>query len=406
MRRELLMPKLGLTMTEGVMTEWLVAPGAAFKAGDSIFVIESEKAAVEVPADADGTLLEITSTPGETVPVGSPIGWWDDGRAGTGQAVAPEAIAHAVPAKPAPGQAAPATAVPPTAAPSTGARVIATPLAKRLARQRGVDLHGVRGSGPRGRVRAADVPESGATAPVTAPPSAATAPTAEGSLRKPSSTETTIAQRLVAAKQQIPHFYLSSEVEVSALLSLRGEINAAQVGVRLTLNDFLLAAVGRALADAPQFNCVWTEEGIMSLPASDVGMAVSTERGLMVAMVRDAGRLPVSEVSRSAKALIERARGGRLGAADMSGGAVTVSNAGMHDVTAMTSIINPGQAMILGVGSVRELFRPDAAGAPALRREITLVLSADHRVLDGVSAAEFLKRIRAHLAHPLGLVVA
>lgn len=286
------------------------------------------------------------------------------------------------------------------AAPSE--RVIATPLARRLAQQRGVDLRGLRGSGPRGRIRAADVP----VADARPAPAAVTASAPEGSLRKPSATESTIAQRLVAAKQQIPHFYLSSEVEVSALLSLRTEINAAQSGVRLTLNDFLLAAVGRALADMPQFNRVWTKEGILSLPRADVGMAVSTERGLMVAVVRDAGRLPVSEVSRGAKALIEQARTGRLGAADMAGGAVTVSNAGMHDVTAMTSIINPGQAMILGVGSVRELFRPDATGAPGLQREITLVLSADHRVLDGVSAAEFLKCIREHLARPLGLVVA
>ena len=280
--------------------------------------------------------------------------------------------------------------------------MIATPLARRLAQQRGVDLRSLRGSGPRGRIRADDVPMAAVVPAATA----ITASAPEGSLRKPTAIESTIAQRLVAAKQQIPHFYLSSEVEVSALLSLRGEINAAQSTVRLTLNDFLVAAVGRALTDSPEANRVWTDDGLLSLSTTDVGMAVNTERGLLVAVVRNAGRLPVSEVSRGAKALIERARTGRLGSAEMAGGAITVSNAGMHDVTAMSSIINPGQAMILGVGSVRELFRPDAAGAPALRREITLVLSADHRVLDGVSAAEFLKRIRAHLACPLGLLVA
>jgi pyruvate dehydrogenase E2 component (dihydrolipoamide acetyltransferase) len=399
MRRELLMPKLGLTMTEGVMVEWMIAPGAAYKAGDSIFIIESEKAAVEVPAEADGVLLEITAQAGDTVPVGSPIGWWDDGQAGGDAAPAP--APSPAPAAPA---AASAVAAASAAAPApAGERLIATPLARRLAQRRGVDLRGVRGSGPRGRIRAADVPASGVSAPA---PTTAPTPAAPGSLRKPSSIETTIAQRLVAAKQQIPHFYLSSEVEVSALIALRADINAAQTGIKLTLNDFLLAAVGRALADMPQANRVWTDEGILSLASADVGMAVSTERGLLVAVVRDAGALPVSGVSRSAKALIEKARGGRLGAADMAGGAITVSNAGMHDVTAMTSIINPGQAMILGVGSVRELFRPDASGAPALRREITLVLSADHRVLDGVSAAEFLKCVRSHLSNPLGLVVA
>jgi len=398
MRRELLMPKLGLTMAEGVMTEWLLVPGAAFKAGDSIFIIESEKAAVEVPADADGVLLEIIAQPGETVPVGTPIGWWDDTRAGDeSPASSPPAPSAAPRIDSSP---APTAAHAPEAA--TGERVIATPLARRLAQQRGVDLRTLRGSGPRGRIRAADVPTMDAEPAAAA--SRAAAP--EGSLRKPTAIESKIAQRLVAAKQQIPHFYLSSEVEVSALVSLRSEINAAQSGVRLTLNDFLVAAVGRALVDMPQYNRVWTDDGFLGLPTADVGMAVNTERGLMVAVLRDAGRLPVSEVSRGAKALIERARTGRLGSADMAGGAITVSNAGMHDVTAMSSIINPGQAMILGVGSVRDLFRPDAAGAPALRREITLVLSADHRVLDGVSAAEFLKRIREHLARPLGLLVA
>lgn len=404
MRRELLMPKLGLTMTEGVMTEWIVAPGATFKAGDSIFIIESEKAAVEVPADADGVLLEITAQPGATVPVGAAIGWWDDACTGDSVAAAPAAPADALqPKQEAPADMTPSLANSPASVPAAaGERVIATPLARRLAQQRGVDLRSLRGSGPRGRIRADDVPMEGA-APIAA---ASTASAVDGSLRKPTAIESTIAQRLVAAKQQIPHFYLSSEVEVSALLSLRSDINTAQSGVRLTLNDFLLAAVGRALADMPQFNRVWTDDGILSLATADVGMAVNTERGLMVAVLRDAGGLPVSDVSRGAKSLIERARTGRLGSADMAGGAVTVSNAGMHDVTAMSSIINPGQAMILGVGSVRELFRPDATGAPALRREITLVLSADHRVLDGVSAAEFLKRIREHLARPLGLLVA
>jgi len=405
MRRELLMPKLGLTMTEGVMTEWMVAPGATFKAGESIFIIESEKAAVEVPADADGVLLEITAQPGATVPVGAAIGWWDDACTVDSVAVAPVAPADALqPKQEAPAAVTPSLANSPASVPAAaaGERVIATPLARRLAQQRGVDLRGLRGSGPRGRIRADDVPMEGA-APSAA---ASTASAVNGSLRKPTAIESTIAQRLVAAKQQIPHFYLSSEVEVSALLSLRSDVNAAQSGVRLTLNDFLVAAVGRALADMPQFNRVWTDDGILSLATADVGMAVNTERGLMVAVLRDAGGLPVSEVSRGAKSLIERARTGRLGSADMAGGAITVSNAGMHDVTAMSSIINPGQAMILGVGSVRELFRPDATGAPALRREITLVLSADHRVLDGVSAAEFLKRIREHLARPLGLLVA
>jgi len=396
MRRELLMPKLGLTMTEGVVVEWMVQPGEAFAQGQSLFVIESEKAAIEVPADESGVFIEGCAGIGQTLPVGTVMGWWEDAKAGE---AAPSDESASAPA---------AAALPASATPCPG-RVPVTPLARRLARQRGIDLASVRGSGPRGRIRAADLPQPAeARADTAAPPfMAATLDTSgPGTLQKPSAIELTIAQRLVAAKQTIPHFYLSAEVEVSALQALRAELNAVQGALRFTLNDFLLAAVGRALAEQPQANRVWTEDGILGLASTDVGMAVHTERGLMVPVLRDAGRQPLAEVSRAARTAIERARGARLSAAEMSGGAVTVSNAGMHDLASMTSIINPGQAMILGVGSVRELFRPDAAGQPVLRREIALVLSADHRVLDGVAASGFLKRVRHHLAHPLGLVVA
>jgi pyruvate dehydrogenase E2 component (dihydrolipoamide acetyltransferase) len=389
MRRELLMPKLGLTMTEGALVEWMVAAGQPFSKGQSLFVIESEKAAIEVPAEHDGVLLESTAQPGQTLPVGEVIGWWGD-------AQDTAFVAGTVASNPAA-----STPAPP--------RIRATPLARRLATQRGIDLSQVSGAGPGRRIRAIDLPQGGvpnASTATVAPAPAPIAPSAPGTLRKPSAIESTIAQRLVAAKQQIPHFYLSAEVEVSALQVLRAELNATQGAVRFTLNDFLLAAVGRALAEQPHLNRVWTDEGILNLPSTDVGMAVDTERGLMVPVLRDVGRQPMADVSRAARGLIERAKAARLGAADMAGGAITVSNAGMHDVTTMASIINPGQAMILGVGSVRELFRPDSTGQPVCRREIGLVLSADHRVLDGVAASGFLKCIRHHLSHPLGLLVA
>ena len=240
--------------------------------------------------------------------------------------------------------------------------------------------------------------------PATVPAPAAVVPS--GALRAPTATEQTIARRLVAAKQEIPHFYLSVEAEVSALQALRAELNAAQAEVRFTLNHFIVAAVGRALAQMPEVNRVWTADGILSLPTADVGMAVHTERGLMVPVLRDLGRQPLAALAREAAAAAARAQAGRLGAAEMAGGAITVSNAGMHDVTYMSSIINPGQAMILGVGSVRGVFRPDEQAQPVLRREIGLVLSADHRVLDGVTALQFLKRIVGAIERPLGLLVA
>lgn len=402
MRRELLVPKLGLTMSEGVLVEWLVRPGEAFGADQSLFVIESEKAANEVGAEADGVLLEITAQAGETLPCGTVIGYWDDGRAGEAADAASVVVAA--------GKAVP-----------DGQRVPVTPLARRLAAQQGVDLGGVTGSGPRGRIRARDVllkvelnalegraleADNTQKPPPAVTDAAGAAAPVHGSLRAPSNLERTVAQRLTAAKQQVPHFYLAVEAEMSAVMALRGQLNAAQTRQRLTINHFVLAAVGRALEAMPEMNRVWTDEGILSLDSSDVGMAVNTDKGLLVPVLRGAGRQSLGDLARQAGELIGRAQAGRLGSADMHGGAITVSNAGMHDVTYMTSIINPGQSMILGVGSIREVFRPDGNGQPAIRREMGMVLSADHRVLDGVGGLKFLKLVVQALQQPMGLLVA
>jgi pyruvate dehydrogenase E2 component (dihydrolipoamide acetyltransferase) len=213
-----------------------------------------------------------------------------------------------------------------------------------------------------------------------------------------------MARRLSAAKQEIPHFDLAREVDAGALLDLRSQLNASGAR-RFTLNHFIVAALGRALLDEPTANRVWADDALLSFDAPDVGVAVSSERGLYVPVLRNAGRLPMGQLARQAQALVERARNGRLSAAEMSGGAVTVSNAGMFDVTYMTPIINPGQAMILGVGSVREVFRPDSEQRPSLRREIGMVLACDHRVLDGVTGLRFLGRVVGCLQNPVDLLV-
>ena len=418
MRRELLVPKLGLTMTEGVLVEWMLKPGDAFKVDQGLFVIESEKAANEIGAEAEGILLETTAEAGATLPCGAVIGYWDDGVAGEiGEVGEPGEVG-----KPAVAAPTPSTFVSTGRAaetPSASTRIPVTPLARRLAQQKAVDLSGVVGSGPRGRIRAKDVLAVAAqvTAPVQAIRSAVPAPapalapalalaSAAGTLRAPSALERTVAQRLTAAKQEIPHFYLSVEAEMTAVMNLRKQINAAQSRQRLTLNHFVLAAVGQALEAMPEVNCVWTDDGILSLASSDVGMAVNTHKGLMVPVLRAVGRQSLSGIAKSSLELIERAQNSRLSSAEMQGGAITVSNAGMHDVTYMASIINPGQSMILGVGSIREVFRPDDNGQPVIRREMGMVLSADHRVLDGVSALKFLKLVVQGLSQPMGLLVA
>lgn len=414
MRYEIRVPKLGLTMTEGTLVEWCVGPGEAFSEGQTLFVIESEKAASEIPAEADGVLIETLADAGATLPCGTLIGHWEGKASALRQddSVASNSSATAVGSATQTPAALSEAAIVSRAA--TGDRVIATPLAKRIAKNHAVDLHRIKGSGPGGRIRAIDVQHMlDAESPVTnvqAAPAGATGSgisTARGGdrLRTPTALERTRAERLTAAKQQVPHFYLSLEADVTALCQLRQELNAAQEFRRFTLNHFILAAVGCALKRMPEANVVWTDEGILELTSADVGMAVNTDRGLYVPVLRDVGSVPLSGIARTARELIDRAQEGRLSAQEMSGGAITVSNAGMYDVTYMSSIINPGQSMILGVGSLRDIFRPDENGQPSLRREMGLVLSADHRVLDGVKALRFLKLVLEGLERPLPLMV-
>lgn len=414
MRLPLLMPKLGLTMEEGALTEWMLRPGAKFKAGDGLFIIETDKVATEIAADGDGVLEEIVVDNGESVPVGTVIGYWDDGAAERLSTVAPGDASEPVMSVPV----AEAIAMEPVAidavmpAGTEGRRIVATPLARRLASEAKIDLATLQGIKP-GRIRAADVQAAIDTnrtqrASSVLPASVATSDSMAAAgqhIVKPSATQATIARRLTAAKRDTPHFYLAAEAEVSRLLALRATLNANKAEPRLTLNHFILAAVGRALREVPEANRVWSDEGIVHLQALDVGMAINTGRGLLAPVLRDAGALRFAELVREARALVERARGATLAASELSGAAVTVSNAGMFNVTYMTPIINPGQSLILGVGAVRELFRPDAAGQPALRRELGLVLAADHRLHDGVSGMRFLNAVMNSLEQPLPLLL-
>jgi len=408
MSADLLMPKLGLTMTEGVLMEWKVAPGEAFSRGQVLFVVETDKAATDIEAEADGVLAERLVEEGETVPVATPVGRLASAAGGEGPPSPPYAPEAKTERKP---EAAAAAPPPPIqqvgqqvaqqAARPAGGRVIATPLARRVARERGIDLSGVAGSGPRGRIKLVDVERA-----VAVVPAAATAAAGEETARRvrPTPMQAAMARRLSQVKQGVPHFYLSVEAEVSALLELRAALNADDTRPRLTLTHFVLAAVGRALAEQPGVNRVWTDGEIVEFSATHVSMAVEAEAGLYVPVVRDAGSASLDRVAAEARAAMEKARSGRLSAAEMEGAAIAVSNAGMHDVTWLTPIINAGQSAILGVGSVRELFRPDAQGAPSLRREIGLVFSGDHRVHTGVEGLTFLNRVRTYLENPLRLL--
>lgn len=386
MSHPLLMPKLGLTMTEGLLSEWLVTAGAQFKAGDVLFVVETDKVATEVEAQADGVLADIVVEPGQTVPVGAVVGNWAES--------AQEGL-------------------------SVAARVLATPLARRLAANKGIALESVDGSGPGGRIKAADIEAaSGRQAPFVEPAAeAAPGPVVAasesraasdaidlGERSKPDSVRATMARRLTEAKQAVPHFYMSIDVQASSLLALRAQRNQLATATHLTLTHFLVAAVGRALRDIPQANRVWDDGEVVTFGSTDVGLAVNTERGLFVPVVRDAGNVSLEEVSRRTAHKVADARAGKLSPDDSTGGAIAVSNAGMYKVKYLTPIINPGQAMILGVGSINQVFRPDGQGKPVLCQELGLVLAADHRILDGVSGLDFLNCVAGYLEQPLKLL--
>lgn len=401
-RREFLMPKLGLTMTEGVVADWIVQPGGAFGVDDAVFVVETDKVANEIPAEAPGTLHEIVVAAGETVPVGTVLGYWEDGTQGA-QTDTRTANSTLPPPRSDISTALPATSPVRAQYSDPAIRVIASPLARRLAQQRGISLVELQGSGPKGRIVARDIEAAtGKTSSATREQPQEPAPRHE--LVRPTSLQSTIARRLTQGKQETPHFYLTLDVEVSRLVALRREINDGGEGPRLTLNHFVMLAVARALRSLPEANRVWTNDGILAFGRIDVGVAVSTERGLLAPAVCDVGDASIAELARRLDAVTSRARAGTLLPQDNGSPAITVSNAGMHNVTYMTSIINPGQAMILGVGSIKEVFRPDAAGQPTLCREMGLVLSADHRITDGVAALSFLNAIARLLEQPARLL--
>ncbi len=394
MANDLVMPKLGLTMTEGVLAEWQVASGDMVKAGQILFVVETDKLATEVEAPSDGQIVELVAQAGETLAVGAVVGRWT----GQGALAAEEQEPAATATTPVAVAAPVVPAVARADVPADG-RVIATPLARRIARQKGIDLRQIDGSGPRGRIKARDVEQieplvtgAFAGAPASATHQAAT------------SMQLTVARRLSASKREIPHFYLAAEADLGPLMALRAQLNNDEKRARLSVNHFILAAVAHAWADNPDANRIWHEDGFLLLPSVDVGFAVDTPRGLFAPVLRDVASLDLDALGIAADALAARARDGRLRGEDLSGSAVTVSNVGMHGVTYLTPIINPGQSAILGVGTVRSVFRPDEQDRPVLKRELGLVLACDHRVFNGVAAARLLETIVKTLETPLCLL--
>lgn len=412
----ILMPAISPSMTSGKLVRWHVEPGTRVRQGDILAELETDKAAMDIEAPADG-VLETILVPGGTadVPVETPIGILASSAAepvvepaqapAPVVAPAPAAVAEPVPA-PAPAAAA-APAVDPDAPP-----LRISPLARRLAREMGVETQGLRGTGPKGRILAADIREAAerpAPAPVPAPaiaPVAAPAPQAvpAGEVEPHTAMRRTIAQRLVEAKQTVPHFYLEVRCEADALLALRKELNAALSAsgsdARLTVNDLVMKAYALAIARTPDAMVTWSEAGLVRHGSVDIGLAVALEGGLITPILRDAARLSPGALSQAARDAIARARAGRLMPEEYSGGLAGLSNLGMYGVSAFSAIINPPQSMNLAVGTTEtELALRDGQAVEVQRLRLTL--SVDHRAIDGAVGAQLLQQLKTLIETPL-----
>jgi pyruvate dehydrogenase E2 component (dihydrolipoamide acetyltransferase) len=410
MATEVILPKVDMDMATGRISRWLVAEGTAVKQGDPLFEIETDKAAMEIEAPASGVLKNRVAE-GSDVPVGQAVAWIV--AEGESFSAAPAAAAASVQ------QAevielAVVTAVP-VAANANAVR--ATPLARRIARNAGVDLARVAGSGPHGRILRADV-EDAVAARVTAP-----APNvvplvqgasdanvrklfAEGSFREVAHDKMrlTIARRLVEAKSTVPHFYLSADCHLDKLLALRADINAGAANYKLSINDMIIKAWALALRDVPMANATWTEGTMLIHQSVDIGVAVSIDGGLITPIVRNAEAKPLSAISNEMKDLAARAKAKKLKNDEYQGGTTAISNLGMFGVKDFAAIINPPHATILAVGAGEErgawkggLFVPATL--------MTVTLSVDHRAVDGALGAQALQAFKGYIEKPLSMLV-
>ncbi|MEW6634108.1 MAG: pyruvate dehydrogenase complex dihydrolipoamide acetyltransferase [Pseudomonadota bacterium] len=453
MPTEVILPKVDMDMATGQISRWFAEEGAKVKKGDVLFEIETDKAAMEIDAPASGTLRNVTGKERIDIPVGEPVAWIyaDDEVYGDKQDEAP--ISHQVgemSAKPIEWGAVPPTShsfTPPSALLPTVGEVSqspsaarATPLARRLAREAGLSIAGIKGSGPRGRVVRADVEAAvaakGSTAPVQptaeiAPPTSVEAPApaakpmsddqvlklfAEGSyeLVPHDNMRKTIARRLVEAKSTIPHFYLTLDCELDALLALRTQLNAAAPmrktdkgevpAYKLSVNDMVIKAMAMALMAVPDANASWTDSAMVKHKHADVGVAVSIPGGLITPIIRHADEKTLSVISNEMKDLASRARSRKLKPEEYQGGTTAVSNLGMFGIKDFAAVINPPHATILAVGAGEERAVVKK-GEIKIATVMSVTLSTDHRAVDGALGAELLGAFKRMVENPMGMLV-
>jgi pyruvate dehydrogenase E2 component (dihydrolipoamide acetyltransferase) len=451
MATNILMPALSPTMTEGTLARWLKKEGDTITAGDVIAEIETDKATMEVEAVDEGVLGKILVADGtEGVAVNAPIAILVE----AGEAVPSGAAPKSAPAEPAPETAdsspkmpatvasapvAPASAVTAPVAPvinghapaAHGERIFASPLARRMAQQSGIALDALKGTGPNGRIVRADIEaaQKGGPKPVAAAPAPAVAATPATAAKAPApaaprpvavvaaphrlvpntNMRKTIARRLSEAKQTIPHFYVSSDIELDAMLKLRADLNARSPkegagAFKLSVNDLIIKAAAVALRRVPNANSSYTEDAVVLYDDVDISVAVATDSGLITPIIRRADQKGLAVISNEMKDLAGRARAGKLKPEEFQGGSFSISNLGMYGVKSFSAIINPPQGAILavGAGELRPVVR-DGTVVPAM--VMTCTLSVDHRVIDGAIGAELLAAFKSIVQDPMSLML-
>ncbi|MDG1240645.1 MAG: pyruvate dehydrogenase complex dihydrolipoamide acetyltransferase [Planktomarina sp.] len=435
MALEIFMPALSPTMEEGTLAKWLVAEGDRVQSGDLLAEIETDKATMEFEAVDEGVIGKLLVTEGTAnVKVNSAIailleeGDAADATASPAQSTA-AAAALAIEASTAK---APAPTAAPSAAPAAaksndGTRIFASPLARRIAADQGLDLAKITGSGPKGRIIKADVSGAPATASVYAAATMAPAPVASATAPSPVSAASVealyqgrsyktlsldgmrrvIADRLSEAKQTIPHFYLRRDIQLDTLLKLRSEMNAGLEarGVRLSVNDFIIKACAMALQSVPAANAVWAGDHVLQMEASDISVAVAIEGGLFTPVLLDADSKSLSKLAVEMKDLATRARSRKLAPHEYQGGSFSISNLGMMGIDNFDAVINPPQGAILAVGAGKKRPIVGADGTLSVATVMSVTMSVDHRVIDGALGAELLNAIVNNLEHPLSMLV-
>ena len=426
---EITMPKLSDTMTDGTLVKWLKKENAKIKPGDVIAEVETDKATQELEAFEPGTVARIVAKEGEKIPVGglivvlakpeedvAAVAKAAGGKSSSSAAAAPQAPAAATPAAtPAPVPAPAAAPAPaPAPAPSADASrpVRSSPLARKIAADKGIDIQSLQGTGPDGRIIKRDVLAAGtasarpatSAAAKSALPAAPVAAKLEARTIPLNNMRQTIARRLLQAKQTVPHFYVSIDVVMDALLELRKAANEQLAPTKLTVTDFIARAVASSVAQLPAVNASFTETAIIQHGSVNLGIAVAIEDGLVVPVIRDAQNKGIRQMSEEIKQLAQLARSRKLKADQMTGSTITISNLGMYGIREFQAIINPPEAAILAIGGTEA--RPIVKNGQVVPAQVmTISLSADHRVIDGALGAEFLSKLKTVLENPLAMLV-